>query len=340
MPTARKAGEPRPQCTAEAVACDRCAYWRPLAILGAWIPETFAPARSAMGASLSSPASPTTTGLRLPWSARNAEPRAARRWRRPARPCRVPVERAVWGGPMNWMRRAAVSLCSTASALPTILSARGVSAPATKIPVLDPPQNSAGRGGASFPDASGGPEHGVGTTPIRAAVLLAASIASGTTAQAELLGRDLDGNAATYEAYYDDQLNITWLADANHVKTQYTESGGVSLARCAPESNCSPKCASPASGHEILFLGLQCQISDMPIIIRALLQLLMNWGAVVALLVLILAGGFSIRLFLGQVGESVTKYWWIGALACILFLGREFIKGYFALKRKETGEKE
>jgi hypothetical protein len=35
----------------------------------------------------------------------------------------------------------------------------------------------------------------------------------------QLLGRDLDGNPATYEAYYDNILDITWLADANYAKT-------------------------------------------------------------------------------------------------------------------------
>ncbi len=39
------------------------------------------------------------------------------------------------------------------------------------------------------------------------------SLVSG--AQAALVGRDLDNNLATFEAYYDDDLNITWLADAN-----------------------------------------------------------------------------------------------------------------------------
>lgn len=34
-------------------------------------------------------------------------------------------------------------------------------------------------------------------------------------AQAELIGRDLDGDADTIEAYYDTELDITWLADAN-----------------------------------------------------------------------------------------------------------------------------
>lgn len=35
-------------------------------------------------------------------------------------------------------------------------------------------------------------------------------------AQAALQARDLDGNPATFEAYYDTDLNITWLADANY----------------------------------------------------------------------------------------------------------------------------
>ena len=35
------------------------------------------------------------------------------------------------------------------------------------------------------------------------------------TWETTLQGRDLDGNAATFEAYYDTVLDITWLADAN-----------------------------------------------------------------------------------------------------------------------------
>lgn len=35
------------------------------------------------------------------------------------------------------------------------------------------------------------------------------------TWESTLQGRDLDGNAATFEAYYDTTLDITWLADAN-----------------------------------------------------------------------------------------------------------------------------
>lgn len=55
---------------------------------------------------------------------------------------------------------------------------------------------------------------------------LAAGLGLSLTAQATLLGRDLDGNAATYEAYYDDQLDITWLADANYAQTSGYDADG------------------------------------------------------------------------------------------------------------------
>jgi len=48
------------------------------------------------------------------------------------------------------------------------------------------------------------------------ALALLAGLALCNTAQAALQGRDLDGNLATFEAYYDTDLNITWLADANY----------------------------------------------------------------------------------------------------------------------------
>jgi hypothetical protein len=37
------------------------------------------------------------------------------------------------------------------------------------------------------------------------------------TWETTLQGRDLDGNAATYEAYYYTTLDITWLADVNPI---------------------------------------------------------------------------------------------------------------------------
>ncbi len=46
------------------------------------------------------------------------------------------------------------------------------------------------------------------------------------TWESALQGRDLDGNAATFEAYYDTALNITWLADASYAQTSGYDSDG------------------------------------------------------------------------------------------------------------------
>jgi len=46
------------------------------------------------------------------------------------------------------------------------------------------------------------------------------------TWESTLQGRDLDGNASTYEAYYDTTLKITWLADANYAQTSGFDSDG------------------------------------------------------------------------------------------------------------------
>jgi len=51
-------------------------------------------------------------------------------------------------------------------------------------------------------------------TTLIATGLIAASLVS-ATAQAALQGRDLNGSAGSFEAYYDDVLDITWLANAN-----------------------------------------------------------------------------------------------------------------------------
>lgn len=45
--------------------------------------------------------------------------------------------------------------------------------------------------------------------------VFAAPISGQGTWESTLLARDLDGNGATIEAYYDTVLNLTWLADAN-----------------------------------------------------------------------------------------------------------------------------
>ncbi len=54
---------------------------------------------------------------------------------------------------------------------------------------------------------------------------LAASLLSGAV-QAALQGRDLDGDAATFEAYYDTVLDITWLGDANYARTSGYDADG------------------------------------------------------------------------------------------------------------------
>ncbi len=47
----------------------------------------------------------------------------------------------------------------------------------------------------------------------------AVSVSGQGTWESTLEGRDLDGNAATFEAYYDTTLDITWLANANAAGT-------------------------------------------------------------------------------------------------------------------------
>jgi hypothetical protein len=47
----------------------------------------------------------------------------------------------------------------------------------------------------------------------------AATVSGQGTWETTLQGRDLDGNLTTFEAYYDTDLNITWLANANYAGT-------------------------------------------------------------------------------------------------------------------------
>lgn len=46
------------------------------------------------------------------------------------------------------------------------------------------------------------------------------------TWETTLQGRDLDGNLATFEAWYDTALNATWLADANYAQTSGHDANG------------------------------------------------------------------------------------------------------------------
>ncbi len=65
------------------------------------------------------------------------------------------------------------------------------------------------------------------TTRIAVATAMGVALLGITpSALAELQGRDLDGNPLTYEAYYDDVLNVTWLADANFARTSGFDADG------------------------------------------------------------------------------------------------------------------
>ncbi len=58
-----------------------------------------------------------------------------------------------------------------------------------------------------------------------APIVLALGLVSGS-AHAALQGRDLNGSLGSFEAYYDTDRDITWLADANYAKTSgYVEYG-------------------------------------------------------------------------------------------------------------------
>ena len=46
-------------------------------------------------------------------------------------------------------------------------------------------------------------------------VFIGIAFTASGAANAALIGRDLDGDLATFEAYFDTDLNVTWLADAN-----------------------------------------------------------------------------------------------------------------------------
>lgn len=59
--------------------------------------------------------------------------------------------------------------------------------------------------------------------------LLVSSLLAGLvtgSAHAALQGRDLNGSAGSFEAYYDTVLDITWLADANYAQTSGYDADG------------------------------------------------------------------------------------------------------------------
>lgn len=57
-------------------------------------------------------------------------------------------------------------------------------------------------------------------------IVLAVGLVSGA-AHAALQGRDLNGSPDSFEAYYDTDLDITWLADANYAQTSGYDADGL-----------------------------------------------------------------------------------------------------------------
>lgn len=55
----------------------------------------------------------------------------------------------------------------------------------------------------------------------------AAGVSGQGTWETTLQGRDLDGNPATFEAWYDTTLKITWLADASYARTSGYDGDGL-----------------------------------------------------------------------------------------------------------------
>ncbi len=54
-----------------------------------------------------------------------------------------------------------------------------------------------------------------------------ALMAMSSVSHSALVGRDLDGNLATFEAYYDTDQDITWLADANYAQSSGYDADGL-----------------------------------------------------------------------------------------------------------------
>lgn len=74
----------------------------------------------------------------------------------------------------------------------------------------------------------------------------------------------------------------------------------------------------------------------MPILIRLLFRLLRNLRAILAVVVLIIDTGFSGKIFVQEVSESIFSHWLLIALVCVVVIAREFLRGYFEIRRTET----
>ncbi len=65
---------------------------------------------------------------------------------------------------------------------------------------------------------------------IRSLAAAAALCVAATSANAALLGRDLNGSAGSFEAYYDTVLDISWLANANLAQSNQFGVTGINLS--------------------------------------------------------------------------------------------------------------
>jgi len=72
----------------------------------------------------------------------------------------------------------------------------------------------------------------------------------------------------------------------------------------------------------------------MPIIIKALFQLAKNWKAILAIATLFVSVGFSTKIAVQQLGDSVSNNSWIIVLIAIVVVIRELIKAYVAIQSK------
>jgi len=92
---------------------------------------------------------------------------------------------------------------------------------------------------------------------------------------AALVGRDLDGNTTTAEAYYDDEAKLTWLADAGSFLGHWNQAnnwalnlniGGVTGWRLPDTLQPDPSCSNQSvigGGFPVQGWGVNCTGSEM-----------------------------------------------------------------------------
>lgn len=72
---------------------------------------------------------------------------------------------------------------------------------------------------------------------------------------------------------------------------------------------------------------------------RSLATALRKWPNILALGTLLLAGGFSVKLMLKQMGETALSLWPLLALACFFFLLKEVVKAWVQIRKNEVEAK-